>query len=332
MYSIFRSVAGYFDAEWTHETTLKMLRYTPDFCFKLPGKHPVKVMGLNFKHPVGLAAGFDKDGKYLEPLSKLGCAFLEAGTVTPKAQPGHAKPRMFRAPKLHALINRMGFNNEGVDAFVERIQQTHFDGVLGVSIVPNMSTPTERVWLDYEYCLKRVYAHADYIAINISSPNTPGLRDLQHKSRFAALMAQFIEARKRLSDEHGRYIPFAVKVSPDEPDESIRGMAQCLVEQGLDGMILTNTTVSRVAFRGTQFEQSLGGASGRPLAARAMACLKLARAVVGNDLALIASGGIDSADEARARIRAGASLLQLYSGLVYEGPRLIRDIVKGLAN
>ncbi len=328
MYRIFFRISGFFSAEWIHNITLKLLEYMPAFCFKTPKASPVHVMGLTFRHPVGLAAGFDKDGTHLKALAKLGFASIELGTVTPRPQPGNPKPRLFRVPELHGLINRMGFNNAGVDALVKNIKKTAFDGIVGVSIGPNKETPADRVWLDYDYCLKQVYLYADYIAVNISSPNTPGLRALHHKAAFSELIQTLANARHALVDEHERYVPILVKVSPDESDEAIQGMTKGLIAAGLDGMILTNTTISRAGFRGTRFEKELGGASGRLLAKRAMACLKLAKEVAGNDLVLIASGGVDNPEEAAARMKAGASLVQVYSGLVYEGPRLIARMAK----
>jgi len=328
MYRIFFLISGFFSAEWVHKITLKILQYIPAFFFETPQKNPIKAMGLEFKHAVGLAAGFDKNGQHLKALAKLGFASIELGTVTPRPQPGNPKPRLFRALELHGLINRMGFNNAGVDVLVKNIKNLSFDGVLGISIGPNKNTPAEHVWLDYEYCLKQVYLYADYIAVNISSPNTPGLRALHHKAAFSDLVQALANARHALVDAHKRYVPIVVKVSPDESDEAIQGMAKSLVLSGLDGMILTNTTVSRVGFRGTRFEKELGGASGRPLAKRAMDCLKLAKKEVGDDLVLIASGGVDNPEEAAARMKAGASLVQVYSGLVYEGPHLIARIAK----
>ncbi len=332
MYRIFQRILGYFNAEWTHHMTLEILKYIPGFCFKTPASNPVKVMGIDFKHPVGLAAGFDKDGRHVKALSKLGFASIELGTVTPKPQAGNPKPRLFRVPVLHALINRMGFNNAGVDALVERLKNIAFDGVLGISIGPNKETPPKRILLDYEYCLKHVYLYADYIAVNISSPNTPGLRDLHHKKAFTDLIQALVDTRHELIALHKRYVPIMVKISPDETDEAIEGMVRALVSVGLDGLILTNTTLSRAGFRGMKVAKELGGVSGKPLAQRAMACLKIAKAAAGDQLVLIASGGIDSLDEATARIEAGASLVQVYSGLVYEGPSLVSRLAKVRVN
>jgi dihydroorotate dehydrogenase len=315
-----------------HHVTLKLLQYIPKCCFKSVPDKPVQVMGLDFKHPVGLAAGFDKDGRYLKALAKLGFAFIELGTVTPKPQAGNPKPRIFRLPKVRGLINRMGFNNAGVDVLVKHLEKTTFDGVIGVSIGPNKDTPIERVWQDCLYCLQRVYARADYIAVNISSPNTAGLRSLHDLKHFAHLMDKLREEQLSLADEQGRYVPILVKISPDEDDASLEQIAKHLLDVGLDGMMITNTTVSRAGLKGLRHAREVGGLSGKPLAERALTCLKLVKAVAGDDLVLVALGGIDSPDEAKARMAAGADLIQVYSGLVYEGPGLIARLVKGTLN
>lgn len=328
VYSIFRFLLGFLDAEWVHQMILSLLKYVPDFCFETPKKNSIEAMGLNLKHPIGLAAGFDKDGRHLKALAKLGFSSIELGTVTPKPQPGNPKPRIFRVPHLDALINRMGFNNAGIDALVAEIKKVDFDGVLGISIGPNKNTAPDRVKLDYEYCLKKIYLYADYIAVNISSPNTPGLRALHHKKAFLNLIQALADARSVLIKAHGRYVPIVVKISPDESDEAIQGMVKALIEVGLDGMILTNTTLSRVGLRGTRVSNELGGLSGSPLAARAMTCLRIAKAAAGDQLVLIASGGMHSPDEAAARIEAGASWVQVYTGLVYKGPGLIARMAK----
>lgn len=322
MYRFFLSLSNYIDAEKMHHLALSILRYIPKCCFKNTGSKPVQVMGLELKHPVGLAAGFDKDGRYLDALGKLGFAFIELGTVTPRPQDGNPKPRIFRLPKERAIINRMGFNNAGVDALVNNIKKTTYRGVIGVSIGPNKSTPADEIWNDYQYCLERVYRYADYIAVNISSPNTPGLRDLHDITRFSSLMGKLREEQIVLAEKTGHYAPIVVKLSPDESDESLVKMAEQLVKSGLDGMILTNTTVSH--------KGETGGLSGRPLAARAKQCLEVVKNVVGDEVALIASGGIDSPEEAKARMASGASLIQVYSGLIYEGPALIPKLVHSL--
>ncbi|NCT57803.1 MAG: dihydroorotate dehydrogenase (quinone) [Legionella sp.] len=322
MYRLLRRLSKDIDPESMHHIALTMLRYLPSWCFKTPAIKPVQVMGLEFKHPVGLAGGFDKDGKYLNALGKLGFAFIELGTVTPRPQEGNPKPRIFRLPKERAIINRMGFNNAGVDALVKNIKKSAYQGMIGVSIGPNKNTPADKIWDDYVYCLERVYLYADYIAINISSPNTPGLRDLHDITRFAALMSKLREEQIVLAEKTGRYVPLVIKLSPDESDDTLIKMAEQCVRSGLDGMILTNTTVSH--------QGETGGLSGRPLAARAKQCLDVVKNVVGDEVALIASGGIDSLEEAQIRMASGASLIQVYSGLIYEGPVFIHRLVQGL--
>ncbi|MDF1827514.1 MAG: dihydroorotate dehydrogenase (quinone) [Legionellaceae bacterium] len=324
-FQIFRSLSNYLskyiDAEKMHHFALFILRYIPPCCFKKVACKPIQVMGMELKHPVGLAAGFDKDGRYLDALGKLGFAFIELGTVTPKPQDGNSKPRIFRLPKERAIINRMGFNNAGVDALVKNIKKTAYRGVIGVSIGPNKNTPADKIWDDYLYCLERVYTYADYIAINISSPNTPGLRDLHDITRFSALMSKLREEQIVLAEKTGHYVPLVIKLSPDESDETLTKMAEEFVRSGLDGMILTNTTVRHGG--------EAGGLSGRPLAARAQQCLEVVKNVVGDEVVLIASGGIDSAEEAKNRMASGASLIQVYSGFIYEGPGLMNKIVQG---
>ncbi len=324
IYRFFRRLSHYFDAEHMHHLALFLLRYIPTCCFKTIKSKPVQVMGLEFKHPVGLAAGFDKDGTYLDALGKLGFSFIELGTVTPKAQTGNPKPRIFRLPKMHAIINRMGFNNAGVDALVNKIKKSSYQGIIGVSIGPNKNTPADKIWDDYQYCLERVYQYADYVAVNISSPNTPGLRDLHDLKHFSQLMEHLREEQLALADKTGRYVPLVVKLSPDESDTSLHKMAEAFVASGLDGMILTNTTVSH--------KGETGGLSGRPLAERAKQCLDIVKSVVGDDVVLIASGGIDSLEEARLRMASGALLIQVYSGLIYEGPGLIQSLIEGLVD
>lgn len=322
MYRWFSILSGYFDAEKMHHMALLILRYLPACCFKQIEDRPVQVMGLEFKHAVGLAAGFDKDGRYLDALAKLGFAFIELGTVTPKPQAGNPKPRIFRLSQKKAIINRMGFNNAGVDELVQNIKNTAYPGVIGVSIGPNKTTSEDKIWDDYKYCFERVYRYADYIAINISSPNTPGLRDLHDISRFSKLMNQLREEQLALADKTEHYVPVVVKLSPDESDESLKKMAEQLLSSGLDGIILTNTTVSH--------DGEQGGLSGKPLAVRAQQCLNVVKSVVGEEVALIASGGIYSPEEAKARMASGASLLQVYSGLVYEGPGFVKSLLDGI--
>lgn len=330
MYRFIRSLLVRLDPEKAHHVALSLLHYLPAGLFPKPSSQVVYAMGLTFPHPVGLAAGFDKDGVHLDALAKLGFSFIELGTVTPRPQVGNPTPRLFRLPEAHAIINRMGFNNAGVDALVLRVQKAKFSGILGINIGKNKETPLERVADDYLYCLRRVYAVASYVTINISSPNTPHLRVLQNVTYFRELMNQLREEQLHLTDVGGRYVPLVVKLSPDESDESLKRMADVLVSLGIDGVIATNTTSARDTVRDLSHGLEAGGLSGRPLAARATNCLRILKDVAGDALTLIGSGGIDSPMIAREKLAAGASLLQVYSGLIDEGPWLIQRLVNGL--
>jgi dihydroorotate dehydrogenase len=331
MYRIFRSLLWRLDPEKAHQMALTCLHYAPAALFQKPRRKVVHAMGLTFPHAIGLAAGFDTHGMHLDALAKLGFAFIEVGGVTPQAQVGNPKPRVFRLPEAHAIINRMGFCNAGVDALVQRVKASAFDGILGVNIGKNKETPLTRADEDYLYCLRRVYSIASYVTVNISSPNTPELRALQETEYFYHLMNQLREEQLHLADKEGRYVPLVVKISPDESDESLKRMADVLVSLGIDGMIATNTTIERDKVRGLHHGAEPGGLSGRPLAARSTHCLRLLKAVAGDALTLIGSGGVDSPSVAREKIAAGASLLQVYSGLIYEGPKLIQVLSEALA-
>jgi len=330
MYRYFRSILWQLEPEKSHHLALTLLRMIPGAVFpKIPSK-PVQAMGLSFPHAVGLAAGFDVNGEYIDALTKLGFAFIEVGAVTPHAQKGNPKPRLFRLPHAHALINRMGFSNEGIDALVLRIQKMQYRGILGVNIGKDKLTALDDAVQDYIECMQKIYIYASYITINVSSPNMPNLRDLQKKEYFLDLMSQLREEQLHLADIHGKYVPLVVKLSPDESNESLKHMADVLVSLGIDGIIATNTTVGRDKVRDLQHGLEPGGLSGRPLTTRATECLRLIKQVVGNEITLIGVGGIDTPDTARERMDAGASLLQVYSGLIYKGPYLVQNLVKGL--
>ena len=330
MYRLIRSILWQFPPETAHHFALSLLDFCPAFLFPKPIGQPVQVMGLTFPHALGLAAGFDCDGVYLSALAKLGFAFIEVDGVTPRAQSGQIKPRLFRLPKAHALINRMGFCNQGVEALVKRVQASNYQGILGVNIAKNKSTPLEMAVHDYIFCMQKVYPIASYITINISSPNMPHLRDLQKTDYFRTLMSQLREEQLALADRDGHYVPLAVKLSPDESDESLKRMADVLVSLGIDSIVATNTTISREEVSHVAHGLEEGGLSGRPLAERSTACLRLLKTVVGDAMTLIAVGGVDSPERAREKLDAGASLLQVYSGLVYEGPALISRILQEL--
>jgi dihydroorotate dehydrogenase len=296
-----------------------------------PHQSPAKVMGVTFPNRVGLAAGLDKNAAHLAGLATFGFGFLEAGTVTPRAQPGNPKPRMFRLPRAHALINRLGFNNQGVDAFVANLARSRYDGILGVNIGKNFDTPNERAADDYVACLRAVHPHAHYVAVNISSPNTRGLRDLQAEDALAALLGRLKRERDDLAQKHGRYVPLAVKIAPDLTDDEVRGVARLLVKHAIDGVIATNTTIARDAVVGLPNAQESGGLSGPPLFARSTAVVRLLASALDGALPIIGVGGIASADDARAKIAAGASLVQIYTGLIYRGPALVAECIEALA-
>ncbi|GJG92960.1 quinone-dependent dihydroorotate dehydrogenase [Cupriavidus pauculus] len=294
---------------------------------------PRTVMGIRFPNPVGLAAGLDKDGAYIDGLAAFGFGFIEVGTVTPRAQPGNPRPRMFRLPQADALINRMGFNNGGVDAFIRNVQASRWKaegGVLGLNIGKNADTPIERAADDYLYCLERVYPHASYVTVNISSPNTKNLRQLQGASELDSLLSTLKTAQQRLADQHKRYVPVALKIAPDLDDDQVRNIGDALVRHGIDGVIATNTTISRDAVKGLPHADEAGGLSGKPVFEASTRVVRELRKVVGNDLPIIGVGGIFDGAGARAKIDAGAQLVQVYSGLIYRGPTLVRDCAEAL--
>ena len=292
---------------------------------------PVRAMGLEFPNPVGLAAGLDKNGEHLDALAALGFGFLEIGTVTPRPQPGNPRPRLFRLVSAQALINRFGFNNVGVDAFVANLARARWRGILGVNIGKNFDTPIERAGEDYELCLERVYALASYVTVNISSPNTSGLRLLQETEQLKALLARLVAARERLSDRHGKRVPLVLKIAPDLDEGQIRDIAATVRRYRFDGIIATNTSLAREGVEGLPHATEAGGLSGAPIRARATRVLAALAAELKGEVPLIGAGGILSGADARAKIDAGASLVQLYTGLVYRGPALIHECARAIA-
>ena len=289
--------------------------------------------GIEFPNPVGLAAGLDKDGKHIDALAALGFGFLEIGTVTPRPQPGNPKPRMFRLPEAQAIINRMGFNNDGVDACVTRVRRSKFwqsGGVLGMNIGKNASTPIEEASRDYVLAMEAVYEIATYITVNISSPNTQNLRALQGEEMLRELLGSLDEARKRLCDRHGVRKPLFLKIAPDLDHGDINLIADLLLEFGIDAVIATNTTISRDAVKGMEFGEETGGLSGAPVRNASNIVIKALKARLGNQLPIIGVGGIMSGADAREKIMAGASLVQLYSGLIYRGPDLVNECATAL--
>jgi dihydroorotate dehydrogenase len=292
--------------------------------------HGVKVMGLEFPNALGLAAGLDKNGEYIDALAAMGFGFIEIGTVTPRAQPGNPKPRMFRLPEAQALINRLGFNNHGVERLLANVARARYRGVLGINIGKNFDTPIERAADDYEFCLAKVYAHASYVTVNVSSPNTKDLRQLQGADELGALAGKLKTEQMRLADAHGRYVPLALKIAPDLDDAQLGSIARCLIKHKLDGVIATNTTVSRAAVKGLRHAEESGGLSGAPLRDASTEIIRKLARLLEDKLPIIGAGGVMNADDARAKLAAGASLVQIYTGFIYRGPELIGEILRAL--
>ncbi len=331
LYSLIRPLIFTLDAETAHEATLELL---DDLRWLIPRtriRRPRRIMGLSFPNPVGLAAGLDKNGDHLRGLSHLGFGFIEVGTVTPRPQPGNPKPRLFRLRRERSIINRMGFNNAGVDHLLNNLEHLPpRDFILGINIGKNLSTPVERALDDYRLAMERVYTAADYITLNISSPNTPGLRRLQDDDALRQLLEGITEARKRLQDRHQVQRPLALKVAPDLDGDQIAVIADLLHEYGIDGLIATNTTLDRSAVAGHPLAEEAGGLSGAALRERSREVLVRFRERLGDSIPIISVGGIDSPEEARLRFELGASLIQIYSALIYEGPGLVRRILRAI--
>jgi dihydroorotate dehydrogenase len=335
LYPLARTALFRLDAERAHELTLATFRHWPKlatapFCGQAVSA-PVELMGLRFTNAVGLAAGLDKNGECIEAWSRLGFGFIEVGTVTPRPQPGNPRPRMFRLPAQQALINRLGFNNRGVDHLLGEVAQADYRGVLGINIGKNADTPIERAADDYLLCLRKVYRAAGYVTVNISSPNTRNLRDLQDEQRLEALLRALAAERAQLAQQHGKHTPLLVKIAPDVSDTQLDHIARLARTLGVDGLIATNTTVSRPGLDGEALAREAGGLSGAPLRPLACDTLRRLRACVGPGYPLIGVGGIGSAADARERLAAGADLLQLYTGFIYRGPTLIGECARAAA-
>jgi dihydroorotate dehydrogenase len=290
----------------------------------------VRSFGLQFAHPLGLAAGFDKNGDYLDPLGALGFSHIELGTVTPRPQAGNPKPRMFRIPGSEALINRMGFNNKGVDHLVSRLARAHYRGIRGISIGKNFDTPIENAQDDYVTCLRKVYPHADYVAVNVSSPNTERLRELQARDGLQRILGTLLEERLTLQQRFARRVPLLVKIAPDLSPEQLSALAQEVRSLQLDGVIATNTSTDLSVLEPPPAAQQRGGLSGAPLHPKSVKIISLLRSELGADFPIIGVGGIVSAENARASLRAGANLLQIYTGFAYRGAALIEEILNAL--
>ncbi len=335
LYALLRPLLFRLDAEQAHRWTLGLLDAAHGVGLSRlvappPRSAPIEVMGLAFPHAVGLAAGLDKNGEHVDALAALGFGFIEVGTVTPRPQPGNPRPRLFRIPQARALVNRMGFNNLGVDRLVHNLGLTRYRGILGINIGKNFDTPIERAAADYVACMRKTYPLASYLAVNISSPNTPNLRRLQGSAELDRLLATLKGEQQALFRASGRYVPLTLKIAPDISAEEVEGIARSLLNHGMDGVIATNTTTSRTGVEGMLHGDEAGGLSGAPLRERSTAVVQRLRTALGERIPIIAVGGILRGQDAVEKIAAGARLIQLYSGLIYSGPRLIAECVRAL--
>ncbi len=335
MYSLLRELLFLFPAEASHHIAMRSLKLATRLKLTrlprpLPGKQ-LTVMGLDFPNPVGLAAGLDKNGEYIDALATVGFGFIEIGTVTPRPQSGNPTPRLFRLRAAKAIINRMGFNNHGVEYLLGQVVKARYKGILGINIGKNFDTPVERALDDYRLALRKVYPHADYITVNISSPNTPGLRNLQYGDELRKLLLPLKEEQALLASEHGKYVPLAVKVAPDLTDEEIANMAAVILDVKMDGLVATNTTLDKTAVAAMEQGAEQGGLSGQPLTQRSTEVIRRFHQHLGEAVPIIGVGGIMSAADAKDKLAAGAKLIQIYSGFIYEGPDLIKDCIRQTA-
>lgn len=337
LYPLVRNILFKQDAEASHDLTMGALAYAPKLgldsiintCIgaRVP-ECPTTIWGMTFKNPVGLAAGLDKHADSLDGLAALGFGFIEVGTVTPQPQSGNDKPRLFRLPEHDAIINRFGFNSKGLMHLKERVQYASYSGILGINIGKNKLTPNENAVDDYLKCLHEVYALADYVTVNISSPNTPNLRALQQADSLKDLINPLKQAQAKLADQYGRYVPLAVKIAPDLDSDEISMMADVFTNTEIDGIICSNTTLDRTLVAGHKHADEAGGLSGAILKEKSNDCLRALRNQVGDAMPIIGVGGINSGQDAVDKMDAGADLVQIYSGLIYQGPRLIKDCVQ----
>lgn len=335
MYALARPFLFCLDAERAHDLALVSIEAAyrtglNPLLAAQPRPFPVDVFGLRFDNPVGLAAGLDKNGAHIDALAALGFGFIEVGTTTPRPQPGNPKPRMFRMPQHEAVINRLGFNNGGVDALVRNVERAKFSGILGINIGKNKDTPNERAVDDYLFCLERVYARASYVTVNISSPNTQGLRDLQEEETLKRFIGTLRDAQERLAAQHGQRKPMLLKIAPDLSDTELDSIADVLRSARIDGVICTNTTVDRGPVAGHRHANEAGGLSGKPVFAKSTAVLRGMSQRLGSETPLIGVGGIVAGADASAKIGAGAALVQFYTGMIYRGPALIGECVDAI--
>jgi dihydroorotate dehydrogenase len=334
-YALIRKILFSLDPEQAHHLVLKGLKYWGQSPLlgsmkAKPLAKPVKVFDLEFPNPVGLAAGFDNNADSIDGLFGLGFGFVEVGGVTPKPQHGNPKPRLFRIPEANALINRMGFDNKGVDYAVERLKNRKISGIVGINIGKNKDTPLEKAVEDYQYCLTRAYPYVDYVTINISSPNTPGLRDLQSESYLESFMRDLKSTHTELSRKYHRNLPLLVKLSVDLTDQQLESTVRTLMRYEIQGIIAANTSTDHKAVSDYRFGNEVGGLSGKPIFQRSTEMLGLIRQMTQAKLPVIGLGGILTAEDAQEKLNAGASLVQIYTGLIYRGPNLIQEIIKEL--
>ncbi len=330
LFQLLRPALFALDAEAAHHATIDALKTSnclgvTSLLFRRPTDDPRTVMGLTFPNPVGLAAGLDKNGEVIDALAAFGFGFIEIGTVTPRAQPGNPKPRMFRLPQAQGIINRMGFNNDGVDALIENVKRAKYKGILGINIGKNADTPIEKAADDYLFGLRKVYQYASYVAVNISSPNTKNLRQLQGGDELDALLSQLKAEQEKLAQQHGKHVPLAVKIAPDLDAEQIRQIAALLMKHRVDGVIATNTTLSREGVENLPHGNETGGLSGSPVREKSTAVIRQLAAELKGTLPIIGVGGILKGADAVEKMQAGASLVQVYSGLVYRGQELVTE-------
>ncbi|WP_130804834.1 quinone-dependent dihydroorotate dehydrogenase [Acinetobacter ihumii] len=329
LYSLARPLLFSLSPERAHELTLSLLKSTHKIGLSRQriAPKPVTCMGIEFPNPVGLAAGLDKNGAYIDALAGLGFGFIEIGTITPRPQAGNPQPRLFRIPEAKAIINRMGFNNEGVDQLVENVKASQFKGILGINIGKNADTPVENAVDDYLICLEKVYHYASYITVNISSPNTKNLRSLQSGDALTELLQTLKQRQLELAEQYHHYVPLVLKVAPDLTKEDIEFISKQLLQFKIDGLIVTNTTLARIGVENLPYGNEAGGLSGAPVFEKSTECLRQFATCLNGQIPLIGVGGITQGEHALAKKDAGASLVQIYSGLIYTGPTLIKDCV-----